>query len=203
MDSTTASSGDNMNERIITIKKILKNQLDEPRMEHTMGVMYTAASLAMRYNADIEKALIAGILHDCAKCVPGNEKLVLCHEYGLDITDVEQKNPSLLHAKLGAAFAKDLYHIDDEEILEAITCHTTGRPGMTLLDKIIYIADYMEPGRRELPNMKDVRRLAFEDIDKCLYKILKDSLIYLSTKNMPIDPMTEQTYLYYKKILKK
>lgn len=203
MDSTTASSGDNMNERIITIKKILKNQLDEPRMEHTMGVMYTAASLAMRYNADIEKALIAGILHDCAKCVPGNEKLVLCHEYGLDITDVEQKNPSLLHAKLGAAFAKDLYHIDDEEILEAITCHTTGRPGMTLLDKIIYIADYMEPGRRELPNMKDVRRLAFEDIDECLYKILKDSLIYLSTKNMPIDPMTEQTYLYYKKILKK
>jgi len=74
---------------------------------------------------------------------------------------------------------------------------------MTLLDKIIYIADYIEPGRRELPNMADVRQLAFENIDECLYKILKDSLIYLSTKNMPIDPMTEQTYLYYKKILKK
>lgn len=192
-----------MNKRIIEIKNKLKSQLDEPRMEHTLGVMYTAASLAMRYHADIEKALIAGILHDCAKCIPDNEKLGLCCKYGLEITEVEQKNPSLLHAKLGAAFAKDIYHIDDDEILDAITCHTTGRPGMTLLDKIIYIADYMEPGRRELPNMKDVRRLAFENIDECLYKILKDSLIYLSTKNMSIDPMTEQTYLYYKKILNK
>lgn len=192
-----------MNEKITEIKNELKNHLDEPRMEHTMGVMYTAAALAMRYQADIEKALIAGILHDCAKCVPGNQKLILCQEYGLEVTEIEQKNPSLLHAKLGAAFAKDKYCIYDEEILNAIICHTTGRPEMTLLDKIIYIADYMEPGRRELPNMADVRRLAFEDIDECLYKILKDSLKYLLTRDMPIDPMTEQTYMYYKKVLNK
>lgn len=192
-----------MNERIIEIKNELKNQLDELRMEHTLGVMYTAAALAMRYHADMEKALIAGILHDCAKCVPGNQKLVLCQKYGLEVTYIEEKNPSLLHAKLGAAFAKDIYHIYDDEILNAIICHTTGRPEMTLLDKIIYIADYMEPGRRELPNMTEVRRLAFEDIDQCLFKILKDSLSYLLTRDMPIDPMTEQTYMYYKKLLNK
>lgn len=192
-----------MNERIREIKAELKNHLDDARMEHTLGVMYTAAALAMKYHEDIEKAMIAGILHDCAKCIPGNEKLALCHEYDLEVTEIEQKNPSLLHAKLGAAFARDIYNINDDEILNAIICHTTGRPEMTLLDKIIYIADYMEPGRRELPNMTDVRRLAFENIDECLYKILRDSLIYLSTRDMPIDPMTEQTYKYYKKLLKK
>ena len=192
-----------MNERIREIKEELNKHLDAPRMEHTLGVMYTAASLAMRYQEDMEKALIAGLLHDCAKCIPNHQKISLCEEYEITVSEIEAKNPGLLHAKLGAAFAKNIYHIEDEEILNAITSHTTGRPEMTLIDKIIYIADYMEPGRRELPNMADVRRLAFEDIDECLYKILKDSLIYLLTRDMPIDPMTEQTYMYYKKQLKK
>ena len=192
-----------MNEEIRKIKEILKNELDEARMEHTMGVMYTAAALAMRYNEDVQKALIAGILHDCAKCVPSGAKILLCEKYDIQISDVERQNPGLLHAKLGAAFAKDIYHIEDKDILNAIICHTTGHPAMTSLDKIIYIADYMEPGRKNLPNMNEVRRLAFEDIDKCLYKILKDSLIYLASRNMPVDPMTEQTYLYYKELLNK
>lgn len=74
---------------------------------------------------------------------------------------------------------------------------------MSLLEKIVYIADYIEPGRKELPNMKDVRQMAFEDIDKCLYKILEDSLVYLNSRGIPIDPMTEQTYLYYKEEQKK
>ena len=74
---------------------------------------------------------------------------------------------------------------------------------MTVLDKIIYIADYIEPVRQELPNMAVVRRLAFEDIDECLYRILKDSLVYLNSRGIPIDPMTEKTYLYYKKYLGK
>lgn len=82
--------------------------------------------------------------------------------------------------------------------MNAIASHTTGCPHMSLLDKIIYIADYIEPGRKELPNMAEVRRLAFTDIDDCLYRILKDSLEYLNSKNEPIDPMTEKTFLYYK-----
>ena len=91
----------------------------------------------------------------------------------------------------------------DYDILKAIESHTTGRPDMSLLEKIIYIADYLEPGRTELPNMADVRSLVFRDIDECLYRILKDSLVYLETKHLPIDIMTEKTYLYYKETLKK
>ena len=87
----------------------------------------------------------------------------------------------------------------DKDIINAIASHTTGCPHMSLLDKIIYIADYIEPGRKELPNMEEVRKLAFMDIDDCLYRILEDSLEYLNSRDISVDPMTEKTYLYYKK----
>lgn len=167
------------------------------------GVMYTSAALAMRYQANLEQALLAGLLHDCAKCIPNSEKIQICREERLAVSEVEEANPSLLHAKLGAFFARKQYCVSDTEVLDAIKSHTTGRPGMSLLEKIVYIADYIEPGRKELPNMKDVRQMAFEDIDKCLYKILEDSLVYLNSRGIPIDPMTEQTYLYYKEEQKK
>lgn len=192
-----------MNQHIRKIQKELKKRLDEERYEHTLGVMYTSAALAMRYQSSLEQALLAGLLHDCAKCIPNSEKVQICREEMLPISEVEEANPSLLHAKLGAFFAEKQYGISDTEVLEAIKSHTTGRPGMSLIEKIVYIADYIEPGRKELPNMKDVRQMAFEDIDKCLYKILEDSLVYLNSRGIPIDPMTEQTYLYYKEGQKK
>lgn len=188
-----------MNQQIRNIQKELKKHLDEERYEHTLGVMYTSAALAMRYQTNLDQALLAGLLHDCAKCIPNSEKVQICIEKGLTVSEVEEANPSLLHAKLGAFFAEEQYGISDIEVLEAIRSHTTGRPGMSLMEKIVYIADYIEPGRKELPNMKDVRQMAFEDIDICLYKILEDSLVYLNSRGIPIDPMTEQTYWYYKK----
>ena len=187
-----------MNHKITKIRRKMMTELDKDRYEHTLGVMYTAASLAMRYDEDIEKALIAGLLHDCAKCLSGDTKIKLCKKYHLNVSEVEKENPSLLHAKLGAFLAAKKYHIKDKDIIHAIASHTTGCPHMSLLDKIIYIADYIEPGRKELPNMAEVRKLAFTDIDACLYRILKDSLEYLTGMNVPIDPMTEKTYLYYK-----
>ena len=190
-----------MNNRVEEMRLKLVKELDEPRYQHTLGVMYTAASMAMRYGEDIEKTLIAGLLHDCAKCIPGQMKISMCEENGIEISDIEYQNAGLLHAKLGAYVACKEYGVEDEDILMSIRSHTTGRPGMSLLEKIIYIADYMEPGRKELPNMKDVRKLAFEDIDKCLFKILKDSLVYLKSRDYAIDPMTEETYNYYKAIM--
>lgn len=192
-----------MEHKISKLQHKLKGELDRARYEHTMGVMYTAAALAMCYGADIEQAMLAGLLHDCAKCIPSGKKIKLCEKYRLEISEVEYKNPSLLHAKLGAFLAAKKYHIKDSEILNAISSHTTGRPGMCLLEKIIFIADYMEPGREELPNMAEVRKLAFQDIDACLYRILKDSLGYLKSRDMTIDTMTEKTYEYYKNKLKK
>ena len=162
--------------------------------------MYTSAALAMCHGADLEQALLAGLLHDCAKCIPADKKIKLCKKYNLGISEVEYKNPSLLHAKLGAHLAAEKYHIKEKAVLNAIASHTTGRPNMSLLEKIIYIADYIEPGREKLPNMAEVRKLAFQDIDKCMYRILKDSLTYLKTKNMTIDSMTEKTCEYYSNI---
>lgn len=190
-----------MNQKINDMRLQIIKEMDDARYQHTLGVMYTAASMAMCHGEDVEKAMIAGILHDCAKCIPGGTKILLCEKFHIEIMDYERMNPGLLHAKLGAFIAKENYKITDEDILMAIKSHTTGRPGMSLLEKIIYIADYMEPGRKPLPNMEEVRKLAFEDIDKCLYRILEDSLVYLKSRNIAIDPMTEQTYYYYKAIM--
>lgn len=187
-----------MERKIEKMRHKLKKELDADRYEHTLGVMYTCAALAMRYDVNLDQALTAGLLHDCAKCIPGDKKLKLCAKHQLEVSEVERKNPSLLHAKLGAYLAARKYHIKDADVLKAIESHTTGRPGMSLLEKIVYIADYIEPGRAELPNMAEVRRLAFIDIDACLYRILKDSLVYLKSKDMPIDMMTEKTYEYYR-----
>lgn len=192
-----------MNPEIIKISKKLQKELDADRYRHTSGVMYTAAALAMCHGENVEHALYAGLLHDCAKCIPGRKKIKLCKKYKLAVSEVEEKNPSLLHAKLGAYLAANKYDITNQDILNAINSHTTGRPGMSLLEKIIYIADYMEPGRAALPNMAEVRRLAFQNIDECLYRILEDSLVYLRSRELPIDSMTERTYLYYKKELGK
>ena len=192
-----------MNQQITKIRRKLIAELDKERYEHTLGVMYTAASMAMCHGADVEQALLAGLLHDCAKCIPGENKIKMCEKYHLNVSEVERENPSLLHAKLGAFLAAKKYHIEDKEIINAIASHTTGHPHMTLLEKIIYIADYIEPGRPELANMEEVRHLAFQNIDECLYRILEDSLEYLNRLSKPIDPMTEKTYDYYKTVLMK
>lgn len=183
---------------ILKTKKVLKKYLDANRFEHTQGVMDTAACLAMRYGEDMEKAQIAGLLHDCAKCIPDSKKIKICLKNQIPMTETEQKNPFLLHAKVGAYIAKEKYGVEDKEILNAIACHTTGKPDMTLLEKIIYIADYIEPMRSKAPNLADVRKLAFEDIDLALFKILSDTLAYLKRAPKNLDAMTIQAYEYYK-----
>lgn len=180
------------------IKKDLKNLLSEKRYEHTLGVEYTSACLAMRYGADMEKAALAGLLHDCAKYLSGEQKISWCRQYGMPVSEYEQKNPELLHAKLGACFAYSRYGIKDPEILSAITWHTTGKPQMGILEKIVYIADYLEPNRNQAENLAEVRALAFRDIDACLRKILEDSVAYLSSKKAVTDPMTIKTWEYYR-----
>lgn len=179
-------------------KKTLRKYLDRDRFEHSEGVMYTAAALAMRYGEDLEKAQIAGILHDCAKCMPDNKKLKICEKNHIEITEAEKMSPFLLHAKVGAYIAKAKYDIEDTEILDAIACHTTGKPAMTLLEKIIYISDYIEPMRNKASNLDEVRKMAFVDLDEALFKILSDTLVYLEKSSKKMDPMTMQTYEYYR-----
>lgn len=181
-------------------KKKLQKKLDAERYEHTIGVAYTAAALAMRYGADIEKAQLAGILHDNAKCIPHEKAMQLSEKYNIPLNDTEKANPSLLHSKIGAYLAMHKYKVNDKEVIRAILYHTTGRPNMTLLEKIIYIADYIEPKRHKAQNLDEIRRLAFIDIDKALLKILADTLDYLKSCNIETDPMTLKTYDFYKNV---
>ena len=180
------------------IKKKLKKELDKERYEHTKGVMYTAGCLAMANEYNIDKAMLAGLLHDCAKCIPNDEKIKICNNNNILINDAELSNPGLLHAKVGSYIAETKYNVTDPDILHAIKVHTTGCPEMNILDKILYIADYIEPKRDIAPRLDYIRKIAFEDLDTCIAEILYDSLHYLSGQNKSIDPMTQNTYEYYK-----
>lgn len=190
-----------MTEEILIIKKKLKKELDKERYQHTLGVMYTAGCLAMRYDNDMDQAMLAGLLHDCAKCIPDSEKIKICKKRRIPMRNVEEENPFLLHAKLGALLAKTEYGIEDTEILHAIEVHTTGAAAMNLLDKILFVADYIEPHRDKAPNLPEVRTLAFENLDVAVFRILYDTLNFLNKKRGSIDEKTSETYEYYKKLL--
>jgi len=182
----------------IKMQKKLAKYLDEDRYEHTLGVMFTCAALAMVHDCDLITAQTAGLLHDCAKCIPNDEKLRLCEENDILISSIERENPFLLHAKLGALLAKTEYEVTDPLVLHAIKVHTTGEPDMNILDKIIYIADYIEPNRNKADDLDLVRELAFRDLDVCMAEILHDTLVYLKKRGGNIDPTTQMTYEYYK-----
>lgn len=176
----------------------LKRRLDPDRYEHTLGVAYTAATLAMRYGYDIDKSYIAGLLHDCAKCIPDDIKIQKCEKHNISINETEYKSPYLLHAKLGAFLAMEKYGVTDKEVVNAILYHTVGRPHMTLIEKIIFVADYIEPGRCKAKNLKEIRSLAFVDLDRCVYRILQDTIAYLKNSHDLIDEATVTAYEYYR-----
>ena len=182
------------------IQKKLAKKLDENRYQHTLGVMYTSTALAMAYGHNLEEAQAAGLLHDCAKCIPNDKKLKICAKKQIPVTDLETRRPYLLHTKLGAYYARKKYGVENEDVLSAILYHTTGRPEMTALEKIVYIADYIEPMRDKAPHLERVRRLAFQNLDDCMYEILKDTLDYLEIDPGDIDQMTVEAYKYYEGI---
>lgn len=183
---------------ITAIRRRLEEKLKPERYTHTLGVMYTASSLAMCYGENIENALLAGLLHDCGKFCSIKEQINLLKEYKLSPTEAEKKMPALIHARLGAYLAEHEYHIKNPEILSAITFHTTGKPGMTMLEKIIYISDYIEPGRQAIPGLEEVRKSAFADIDEAIVLSTGATISYLESTGRDIDRMTIETYWYYK-----
>lgn len=181
------------------MQKKVKKYMDEDRYAHTLGVMYMCAALAMAHGEDLMNAQVAGLLHDCAKCMPNDKKLKICEKNGIAVSEAEEKNPFLLHAKLGAYLAHKKYDVEEKDILNAICYHTTGRPYMSRLEKIVYIADYIEPLRNKAQNLPLIRETAFRDLDETMYFILRDTLEYLGTNADVLDPMTKTAYDYYKK----
>lgn len=179
------------------LRKAMREVQSAKRFEHTKGVEYTSAALAMRYGASMEDALAAGLLHDCAKCLSDDKQLSICEKQGLIVTEAERKSPFLLHSRVGAYLAEHKYGVENQDVLNAIRNHTTGRQGMSLLEKIVFVADYIEPGRKEAANLDEIRGLAFQDLDRALLKILEDTLEYLDGSGREVDPRTYETWKYY------
>ena len=190
----------NINDFEGIIRSVKKAQTKQ-RYEHTIGVAYTAASLAMKYEISIEQAFLSGILHDCAKCISNQKLLEKCEKNNIIISDFERENSYLLHSKLGAFYANSKYGINNQDILNAIIYHTTGKPNMSMLEKIIFVADYIEPNRFKAYNLDKIRKISFENIDMTVFIILKDTIDYLTKNNLPIDRTSIETYDFYKKLI--
>lgn len=188
---------------ILSLQQEMATILKPKRYLHVLGVEFTCASLAMKYHVDIEKAQIAGLLHDCAKYLSDEMQLKECTKYELTISEVETRVPALLHSKLGAYYAKTRYGIEDEEILNAITYHTTGRPNMTLLEKIVYIADYIEPSRPadKMRGLTEIRSIAFEDLDLAIVLIAQNTLEYIHSKAGEVDNTSIDTLNFYRNLV--
>lgn len=186
-------------ESVLELQGKLKDALSEKRYLHTLGVAYLSASLAMCHGVSHRDALVAGLLHDCAKHYSDDDLKVKCENLGLSVSEHEMRLPQLLHAAYGAYLAEKEYGIENEEILLAIRNHTVGRPEMTKLEQIVFLADYLEPERKQLtvPSLDELRKIAFENLDEATYLVLQNTIHYLESTNQDMAPETMETYRYY------
>ena len=171
-----------------TLRPVALSYLKHKRIPHVLGTEQEAIRLAERYGADVEKARVAALLHDCAKRLDMEEQLALCRQYGIQLDALEQQALKLLHAKTGAAIARDVFGVDDE-IYRAIWWHTTGHAGMTLLEKIMYLADYIEPSR-DFPGVDKLRAVCYKDLDEGLLMGLEMTIEEMTSMGNPVHHAT-------------
>lgn len=169
-----------------SIYEKVKSMISDKRYEHSIGVQETAVKLAQKFGGDVYKASLAGLVHDCAKGLSDEELISMAKESGMEIGDVCMKQPGLLHGPVGAFVARREFLIYDEEVLHAIKFHTTGCKNMSMLDKIIYIADYIEPGRN-FPGVDALRQETYKDIDRGLLLALDSTIKYVIELRQLID----------------
>ena len=183
------------------MKEKLQSALSVKRYVHTLGVAEEAVRLAEVFGTvtDRQRANVAGLLHDCAKDYPSELKMRFCKEYHVHLDDIIKKQKDLIHPFLGAEIAKREYLVDDEDILNAIRFHTTGRANMSLLEKIIYIADFIEPGRERFQGIEEARRLAYLDLDLAMQYILKETISYVEERKRMVHPYSKEALEYYQK----
>lgn len=174
--------------------KMLKKTLDAPRLQHSIAVEQVAVQLAKRFGADVRKASQAGLLHDCAKNCSMDRMEELVNSTGEQVDDITRASRALMHAPAGAVLARTAYGEDDPEVLHAIRVHTTACAQMSTLDKIIYMADMIEPGRKNYPGLDEIRTLAQTDLDAALLEALKQSEAYVLEKRQQLHPDTQAAY---------
>lgn len=164
----------------------LRDMLDEHRFLHSLGVRDTAEMLANCYGADVNKARLAGVLHDCAKNIPKEEAFAICKREGIVLKPVCYIEKGLVHSYLGAYIAQTEFGVTDKEVLDAIYYHTTGHENMPLLTKIVYLSDLIEPGRN-MPNVEELRHIARTDIDEALIRAINSTITHVLGKGSILD----------------
>ena len=170
------------------LRSVAMSHLKYSRIPHVLGTEEEAVRLAKRYGGDEEKVRRAALLHDCTKRLKLEDQLTICERYGLDVDEEERKSAALLHSKTAAALAKHVYG-EDEEVCGAICWHTTGRENMTKLEKILYIADYIEP-TRNFPGVEELRKKVYEDLDAGVLMGMENTISLMERRGEPIHANT-------------
>jgi nicotinate-nucleotide adenylyltransferase len=179
-------------ERFEAVKTIIKNRLSPRRFNHTLGTVTESEKLAAHYGADVNKARWAALLHDCAKEYSADKKRRLCKLWGIELDSILSADIDIAHSMLGAESALRDFQVNDPEILQAISRHTIGQSKMSLLDKIIMLADYIEPYRdKSYPPLAAMRETAYKDIDKALLIGMKDTNEDLKKRGKPVHPWSD------------
>ncbi|WP_055071416.1 bis(5'-nucleosyl)-tetraphosphatase (symmetrical) YqeK [Clostridium massiliamazoniense] len=173
----------------------LINNLSEKRYKHVLGVAETAKKLAKLNGADESKAELAAMLHDIAKEMPIDEQMKILKKNNFNITEIEKASPQVLHGFVGEFLAREKFNIDDEEVLKAVAYHTTGKANMAKLEKIIYIADYIEP-TRNYPGVEILRETTYKDLDEGVLMGINNTIKLLVDKNGVIHPLTIEARNY-------
>jgi predicted HD superfamily hydrolase involved in NAD metabolism len=171
------------------IKLRVSSLINPKRFEHSMGVEKEAVKLCHKYGCNIDNARIAAIAHDCAKDYSDTELLKMADKYCIEADIIQKASPQLLHGPVGASYCRDKFNIYDDEILSSICYHTTGKKDMTLFEKIIYIADFIEEGR-QFPGVDAIREEAYRDLDAALLMSCDSTLRYIMENKLPIHPLT-------------
>ena len=178
------------------LRPVALSYLKAKRVRHVLGVEEEAMRLAEKYGADVDKARFAALLHDCTKKLELSEQLALCEQYRIELDDLERVALKLLHAKTGAAIAREVFGAP-RDVCDAILWHTTGRADMTLLEKVIYLADYIEPNR-DYDGVDALRAAVYEDLDRGLELGLKMSIEELEERGSPVHRCTREAYEFLK-----
>jgi predicted HD superfamily hydrolase involved in NAD metabolism len=173
----------------------LKKNLNSHRYEHSLSVRDTAVELSTYLKEDTEKAKIAGLIHDCAKNMEDKEIINIIRKSGYNVDEVEENNPNIMHGLAGSIIAKDIMGVYDQDILNSIAFHTTGRKNMSSLEKIIYIADYIEP-KRNFPGVESLRELTYINLDEALLMSFDNTLRYVIERKQLIHYKTIEARNY-------
>ena len=179
------------------LEQVVINLLNPNRVKHVLGCRDTAAELAKVWGADVTDAARAGLLHDITKALDGPLQLTLCAEYGKVLDEFSENNPKTLHALTGSLVAERIFG-ENEAVVKAIESHTTGKAAMNTLERIIYVADYMEPNR-DFPGVETLRQLAYTDLDGALKLGLEMTLAMLREQKRQISPASSQALAYLTK----